>query len=192
MLRRIARLLRDRWEIARDPVAFARRIGVTVGEDCMLNGVGRRTFGSEPYLITIGNHVGVGADVLFVTHDGGTWMLRHKYPHIDRVGRIVVHDNVVLGLRAIIMPDVEIGPNAVVAAGAVVTRSVPPDTVVGGVPARVLMTIEEYEARALDRAVHVAHLPPDEKRRVFIETSSVTRKRGGGPTADDHRAGYGF
>jgi len=185
MLKRAIRMLRDRWDIARDPVSFARRIGVRVGNDCMLNGVSRKTFGSEPYLISLGNHVGVGADVLFITHDGGTWMLRHKYPHIDRVGRIVVHDNVVLGVRAIVMPDVEIGPNAVVAAGAVVTRSVLPNTVVGGVPARVLMTLEEYEARALERAVHVAHLPIDEKRQVFIETTSATRRRDAGSRGGD-------
>jgi acetyltransferase-like isoleucine patch superfamily enzyme len=138
----------------------------------MLIAVGRKTFGSEPYLISLGHHVAVAADVRFVTHDGGLRILRHKYPNIDRVGRIVIHDNVVLGLGAIILLGVEIGPNAVVGAGAVVTRSVPPNSVVGGVPARVLMSLEEYEAKALPRALHIAHLPLDERRRIHIATTS--------------------
>jgi transferase family hexapeptide repeat protein len=169
MLRRLAGMLRDRWQSARDPVAFARRIGVTVGRDAILIAVSRKTFGSEPYLIALGDRVAVAADVRFVTHDGGTLVLRHKHPSIDRVGRIVVHDNVVLGLGAILLPGVEIGPNAVVGAGSVVTRSVPPDTVVAGVPARILMTMAEYEAATLPRALHVAHLSPAEKRRIFLD-----------------------
>lgn len=172
MLKRLIGMLRDRWQSATDPVGFARRIGVTVGEDSMLIAVGRKTFGSEPYLITLGHHVAVAADVRFVTHDGGLRVLRHKYPTIDRVGRIVVHDNVVLGLGAIILPGVEIGPNAVVGAGAVVTRSVPPNSVVGGVPARILMSFDEYEAKALPRALHVAHLPLEERRRIYLATTS--------------------
>ena len=60
------------------------------------------------------------------------------------------------------MPGVSIGPNAVVAAQSVVTKNVPPNTVVGGVPARVLMTVEEYAEQALaqtpvyDRAAYNA------------------------------------
>lgn len=173
MLRRILRTLRDRWQAARDPVAFARRIGVTVGEDCLLVGVSRKTFGSEPYLITLGNHVGVAADVRFITHDGALRVFRRKYPSIDRVGRIVLHDNVAVGLGAMLLPGVEVGPNAVVAAGAVVRRSVPPGVVAGGNPARFLMTLEQYEAAALPRALHVAHLPPAEKRRIFLAHTSA-------------------
>jgi hypothetical protein len=172
MLKRLIGLCHDRWQSATDPVGFARRIGVTVGDNATLIAVGRKTFGSEPYLITLGDHVGVAADVRFVTHDGGLFVLRQKYPSIDRVGRIVIHDNVGLGLGAIILPGVEIGPNALVGVGSVVHRSVPPNSVVGGHPARFLMSLEAYEAQALPRALHVAHLPLEERRRIYIETTS--------------------
>ncbi|WAW06742.1 DapH/DapD/GlmU-related protein [Oxalobacter formigenes] len=55
--------------------------------------------------------------------------------------RIVVKRNVWIGAAATILPGVTIGENAVVAAGAVVTRDVPPNTIVAGVPAKVIKQI---------------------------------------------------
>jgi acetyltransferase-like isoleucine patch superfamily enzyme len=173
VLLRIIRKLRDHWDIARDPVRYARRIGVTIGEDCFLVGIKQGTFGSEPYLISFGNHVAVASGARFITHDGGTWVLRPKHPSIDVLGRIVLGDNVMIGLNAIILPGVEIGANSVVAAGAVVARSVPPGSVVGGVPARVLCSISDYEASVLPRALHVAHLPAPQREEIFRRTASV-------------------
>ncbi|MBP6872851.1 MAG: acyltransferase [Bacteroidales bacterium] len=51
---------------------------------------------------------------------------------------ILIGDNVWIGMRAIILKGVTIGNGSIVAAGAVVTKDVPPNTVVGGVPARVI------------------------------------------------------
>jgi acetyltransferase-like isoleucine patch superfamily enzyme len=59
---------------------------------------------------------------------------------------VVVHDHVWIGTGAIILPGVTIGRGAVVAAGAVVTRNVPPKTLVGGVPARVLREVHEFSS----------------------------------------------
>jgi maltose O-acetyltransferase len=87
--------------------------------------------------ITMGNRVGVSPQVAIVTslHDMGS--------HHNRVGPlesrpVIIHDGVWLGTRCMILPGVTIGEGAVVAAGAVVHRDVPPNTVVGGVPARPL------------------------------------------------------
>jgi maltose O-acetyltransferase len=56
---------------------------------------------------------------------------------------IVIEDNVWLGGAAVLLPGVRIGQNSVVGAGSVVTRNVPPDTVVAGNPARVIREIEQ-------------------------------------------------
>ena len=76
---------------------------------------------------------------------------QQKYPEIDVVGRIQLHDNVFVGVGATLLPGIEIGPDAVVAAGAVVSRTVPPGVVAAGVPARPICTLAEYEAKILRR-----------------------------------------
>src|SRR6266513_4023061 len=123
--------------------------GLQIAPDCRM--VGMPDFGSEPYLITIGRHVTVSTRVTFINHDGGTWVFRDqpRYRDVIKYGRIVIHDNCFIGSGATIMPGVSIGPNDVVAAGSVVTADVPPNSVVGGIPARVLMTVEEYAEKAL-------------------------------------------
>ena len=53
-------------------------------------------------------------------------------------GEVIIEDYVFIGPRAIILPGVEIGKGAVVAAGAVVTKDVPPFAIVGGIPAKII------------------------------------------------------
>lgn len=168
VLARIVNLIRDNLQIAKSPVDYARRIGVQVGEDCRMLGIKRAQFGSEPYLISIGNHVTITSGVSFITHDGGVWVLRPKYPDIDVVGRITIEDNVFVGMNATLMPGVTIGRDSVIATGSVVTRDVPRGSIAAGVPARVIGTVEEYEAKSLAKAIHVRSLSPDEKKAAVI------------------------
>ena len=77
-------------------------------------------------------------------------MLRNAYGgELDKVGAIDIRDNVWIGHQAIIMPGITIGPDAIVAAGAIVTRDVPPGTVVGGVPAKVIGRTADLHAKLL-------------------------------------------
>lgn len=54
------------------------------------------------------------------------------YYNRTKFGRITIHDNSFIGVNSIIQPDVEIGPNAIVADGSVVTKNILPNTVVAG------------------------------------------------------------
>jgi acetyltransferase-like isoleucine patch superfamily enzyme len=101
---------------------------------------------TDPAYTRLGDNVSLSGCTLF-GHDGVVNMLRNAYGgELDRVGRIDIRDNVFIGHQAIVMPGVTIGPDAVVAAGAVVTKDVPPGCVVGGVPAKVIARTRDLHA----------------------------------------------
>lgn len=143
---------------------FARSLGVQIGKDCRLF---IRDFGSEPYLISIGDHVTITKGVNFITHDGGMWVLRNEYPDVDFIRPIIVCDNCFIGINATLLPGIIIGPNSIIGAGAVVTKSIPPNSIAVGVPAKVISTITEYK-RHLPETLPTASLNSTEKRAYYL------------------------
>lgn len=146
---------------------YARRLGVTIGANC---NIATLEFGSEPYLITIGNRVQVTNNVKFITHTGG-WVFRSRNPKFDAFGKILIHDNVYIGNNSIILPGVEIGQNVIVGAGSVVTKSIPQNSVVGGNPARIITSVDELETRMRRYDLSTKLLSPQEKRRYLLQLS---------------------
>ncbi len=136
----------QKYKKHRDPIKYWRSLGVSIGERCEI--YSSASFGSEPYLITLGDHVRVNSGVNFVTHDGGVWVLRECYAdlkEIDLFGKIRVGNNVHIGTNALIMPGVTIGNNCIIGCGAIVTKSIPDNSIAVGIPAHVIETIEEYK-----------------------------------------------
>ena len=101
----------------------------------------------------------IAAGAHFVTHDGGVWIFRDQVPDVQAFGPIVVEDNCVIGMRALIFPNVRIGPNSIVSAGSVVISDVPPNTIVMGVPARPIGSTQKYREKCLER--WQVQRPPD-------------------------------
>jgi acetyltransferase-like isoleucine patch superfamily enzyme len=181
-------LVRSVWEAVRVRTyneytihEYFRKQGATVGDGCRLL---VRSLGSEPYLVTIGDQTLVSSDVVFVNHDGATWVVEDRNPRVNRFARIEIGSRVFVGTRSILMPGVRIGDRSVVAAGAVVTHDVPPGTIVAGVPARVIGTVDEFEKKViaesieLPDAVYPLHLGDRELLRRELE-----RALGGGRPA---------
>lgn len=157
------------YKYKKNPVNYFREIGVEVGKDCRFLGLKKGAFGSEPYLVKIGNHVTLTGDVQFITHDGGVWIFREEYPNIDVFGKIEVGNNVFIGFKTIIMPGVTIGDNVVIGAGSVVTKDIPANTVAAGVPARVLSTTNDYKVKVLDKTLNTKNLSLGKKKEILIK-----------------------
>tara|TARA_B100000508_G_scaffold141091_1_gene146355 strand:+ start:91984 stop:92499 length:516 start_codon:yes stop_codon:yes gene_type:complete len=161
MIKKIKLLVR---KVIWSPEKRARKVGVKIGERCDIQNV---SFGSEPYLIEIGNHVQLTAGTKIFTHGAG-WVLREKYPNIDFFGKVKIMDNVYVGNNVLILPGVTIGENSVIAAGTVVTKSVPKNSVLAGNPGKVIDTIENFENKMLKFDLKCKKMNPSEKRAFLL------------------------
>lgn len=143
-VRLIKRFLVRRW--LKQNTNKLKRAGLKLHETARVF-TSARNLGSEPYLVKVGAYSIVTAGVKFITHDGAIKVFnwRDEYKHLNnKFGRIEIKEHCFIGMNSLIMPNVTIGPNSVVGAGAVVHRDVPPGVIVAGNPARVICKIDEY------------------------------------------------
>lgn len=149
------------------PERYARLIGVTIGKNCMI--YRSVEWPSEPYLISIGNNVQLTRGVAIFTH-GGAHAVRRSIPNYDIFGKVVIEDWAYIGAHSLLMPGVTIGEGAMVAAGAVVTKSVPAGMVVGGNPAKVLCSVKDCQERNNKYNLCTKALSDAEKKRRLLAT----------------------
>lgn len=161
------------WLRIRNAVAIAKRMGVKIKE-----GKGTRVlddpthvFGTEPYLVTIGEHVEITYGVKFITHDGACWVLRSllNNPELDFFQPIEIGNNVFIGTKSVILPGVHIGDNVVIGAGSVVTKDIPSNSVAAGVPCKVIKSIEEYAEKGMKHGAVLTKNLPYKKKQEKLE-----------------------
>lgn len=111
-----------------------RRSGVRIGRNCWISRHCRVESQAE-----IGNNCTL-TNCTVLTHDASMWRHLGK----TRTAKVVIRDNCYIGYGTIVLPGVTIGPDSIVGAGSVVTRDVPPRTVVAGVPARPLCDLDAF------------------------------------------------
>lgn len=115
--------------------------------DCTYGGLRVLTYNKDNKL-RIGKFCSIAQDVMFVlsgdhytnhisSYPYRVWIMNEKQEGVSK-GNIIVDDDVWIGFRSTILSGVHIGQGAIVAAGSVVTKDVPPYAIVGGVPAKVL------------------------------------------------------
>jgi maltose O-acetyltransferase len=116
--------------------------GLKVGRNCSIE-PGVVLDDAMPWLIEIGDETTIAPQAYVLVHDASTKR------HIDRtrVAPVRIGRRVFVGARAVVLPGVTIGDEAIVAAGSVVTRDVPAGVLVAGNPARPVGTVADYVAR---------------------------------------------
>ena len=141
-----------------------RNNGISVGEGCRIYTPLRS---NEPSMIKIGNHVTISSGVAFVTHDNS--ILKVLDPMTDVIGRITVGDHCFIGQNSMLMLGVTLGERCVVGAGAVVTHSFPPHSVIAGNPARKICSTEEMAEKYRDYAIDFGPIPFDQRNKYIME-----------------------
>ena len=146
----------------RKPLKYMQKVGVNFPSDGVFI-YGTVEWGTEPWIITLGSNVHITNGCKFITHDGGTLLFRKDIPDLEITKPITVGNNVYFGNDVLVLPGVNIGSNVVIGARAVVTKDIPDNSVVVGVPARVIKTADEYLEKLKKESLHLGHLKGKEK-----------------------------
>lgn len=147
VIREIARL-RSNWY-----VRYLRGKGCKIGTGTKFHG--RKNVDiTRPCLVEIGDNVTITDDVIILTHAHDWSVLRNAFHDpmiVGSAGRVRIGNNVFIGTRAVITMGITIGDNSIVAASSVVTRDVPSETLVAGVPARPIRSLREHHELRRER-----------------------------------------
>jgi maltose O-acetyltransferase len=141
--------LQRRW-------SHLRELGMEIGRDVWLP-ASTWIDADHCYLISIGDHCGFGGECVILAHDAQM----DEFLDATRIGRVAIRESCHIGARTVILPGVEIGPRTIVGAGSVVSRTLPPDTVCAGSPARVLCSLGDYLEKHRARLRTVPTFPYD-------------------------------
>jgi maltose O-acetyltransferase len=120
-------------------ILFYRMRGTKIGKNC---GIGHRVYIEEtvPWLVEIGDNVVIGPRTTITAQDGSYHRSNPDLPKIYK--KVIIEDNVYIGAGVNIIRGVTIGKNSIIGAGSVVIRSIPPNSLAVGNPARVIKTID--------------------------------------------------
>jgi acetyltransferase-like isoleucine patch superfamily enzyme len=149
-------------------IKYLRKQGMKIGENCLIITM---NFSTEPYLIEIGNHVGIAGGTDFITHDGAIWCFREELRNADIFGKIKIGNNVFIGNGCTILPNTIIGDNCIVGAGSVVRGKFPDNSVIIGNPAKLVlkMSIQKFLYLQNPGLLKTKNLNADEKNKIIKE-----------------------
>lgn len=153
-------------------IKYLRKQGCKIGKSTRLL-CNTSAFGTEPYLVEVGEDCLFSTNVNLFTHDGGIKVLNSlnyfEGRNVDKIDRIIIGNNCFLGSGCKILPGVQIGDNVIVGSGAIVTKNVPSNSVVAGIPAKIICTIQEYYEKNIDRFYDTTNMNLEQKKDFLIK-----------------------
>lgn len=130
-------------------IKHLRKIGVEVGENVVFYSPYKSDIDEQnPHMLKIGNNVKILSGVTILTHDF-SWCVTSGLDGIisGAVGKVKIGNNVFIARHATIMRNTVIGDNVIIGAGSVITKDCDSNSVYAGVPAKKIMTIEEFHEK---------------------------------------------
>lgn len=140
--------IRDGWKKAE--YLKRKHIFHYIGENCYYAPI---YLPAEPEMVSLHDNVVISAGVRLITHSVAHVVFNREEntnKYLCRYGKIEIENNVYVGADAIIQFDVTVGEKCIIAAGSIVTKDIPPNSVVAGIPARKISTYEEAKRKALN------------------------------------------
>lgn len=160
-----SKLLNLKLRLARTSVKrylkFLKNRGIVIGDNIFFHG-GVKSVSidiTRPSLVTIGSNISFNKNFTLLTHDWGSYVLRNKYQEfIPSSGPVNIGNNIVFGRNVTVLKGVTIGDNCIIGLNSVITKDIPPNSVVVGAPAKVVSTIDDYYKKRKKQCVQEALL----------------------------------
>ena len=144
--------------------------GISIGTNTFINPASTIDI-TRPSLVTIGDNCYLNKGFVLLTHDYVSGVMRHVYKDfLNSSGKVVIGNNVGTGYNVTILKGVTIGDNCFIAANSLVTKSMPSNVIIGGSPARILCTLDEFHEKrkeqCIDEAIEYARSIKDRFNRI--------------------------
>jgi acetyltransferase-like isoleucine patch superfamily enzyme len=96
-------------------------------------------------------------------------LFRKEHPGLNVFGKIKIGNNVFIGINAIILPGVTIGNNVIIGAGSLVNSDIPDNSVVAGIPARIIKDIDSYKSEVLKKGIYIQSKNIEQRKSEILE-----------------------
>ena len=158
-------------------IKYLRKKGCIIGEHCVFRSSKTvRIDLTRPSLIEIGDNVDMNHNFQIMTHDWASGVFRHVFHNIlPSSGKVKIGNNIYFGTDVIVLKGVTIGDNCIIAAGSVITKDIPSNSVAGGVPAKVICSLDNYYEKRKTVCINEA----------FEYARSIKERFNRRPTIDD-------